>query len=54
MARMQASHAGTIDSATEWIGGYVEAGAQHVVMRLARPTIDGFVDSAAALLHALR
>jgi alkanesulfonate monooxygenase SsuD/methylene tetrahydromethanopterin reductase-like flavin-dependent oxidoreductase (luciferase family) len=54
MARMQASHAGTIDSATEWIGAYVEAGAQHVVMRLARPTIDGFVDSAAALLHALQ
>jgi alkanesulfonate monooxygenase SsuD/methylene tetrahydromethanopterin reductase-like flavin-dependent oxidoreductase (luciferase family) len=54
MARMQASHAGTIDSATEWIGAYVEAGAQHVVMRLARPTIDGFVDSAATLLHALQ
>lgn len=54
MARMQASHAGTIDSATEWIGAYVEAGAQHVVIRLARPTIDGFVDSAARLLHALR
>lgn len=54
MARMQASHAGTIDSATEWIGAYVEAGAQHVVMRLARPTIDGFLDSAAHLLHALR
>jgi alkanesulfonate monooxygenase SsuD/methylene tetrahydromethanopterin reductase-like flavin-dependent oxidoreductase (luciferase family) len=54
MARMQASHAGTIDSATEWIGAYVEAGAQHVVMRLARPTIDGFLDSAAGLLHALQ
>ena len=54
MARMQASHAGTIDSATEWIGAYVEAGAQHVVMRLARPTLDGFVDAAAGLLHALQ
>jgi alkanesulfonate monooxygenase SsuD/methylene tetrahydromethanopterin reductase-like flavin-dependent oxidoreductase (luciferase family) len=54
MARMQASHAGTIDSATEWIGAYVEAGAQHVVMRLARPTLDGFVDAAAGLLHALK
>jgi alkanesulfonate monooxygenase SsuD/methylene tetrahydromethanopterin reductase-like flavin-dependent oxidoreductase (luciferase family) len=54
MARLQASHAGTIDSATEWIGAYVEAGAQHVVMRLARPTVDGFVESAAGLLHALR
>jgi alkanesulfonate monooxygenase SsuD/methylene tetrahydromethanopterin reductase-like flavin-dependent oxidoreductase (luciferase family) len=54
MARMQASHAGTIDSATEWIGAYIEAGAQHVVMRLARPTMDGFLDSAAGLLHALQ
>ena len=54
MARQQASHAGTIDSATEWISSYVEAGAQHVVIRLARPTLDGFLDSAAVLLHALQ
>ena len=54
MARAQASHAGTIDSAAEWIAAYVEAGAQHVVMRLARPTMDGFVESAAELLHALQ
>ena len=54
MARLQASHAGTIDSAAEWIGAYVEAGAQHVVMRLARPTLDGFGDAAAGLLHALQ
>jgi len=54
MARLQASHAGTIDSATEWIAAYVEAGAQHVVMRLARPTLDGFVDAAAGLLHGLQ
>jgi alkanesulfonate monooxygenase SsuD/methylene tetrahydromethanopterin reductase-like flavin-dependent oxidoreductase (luciferase family) len=54
MARLQASHAGTIDSAAEWIGAYVEAGAQHVVMRLARPTLGGLLDSAAGLLHALR
>ena len=54
MARVQASHAGTIDSATEWIGAYVEAGAQHVVIRLARPTLDGFIESAAGILHALQ
>ena len=54
MARAQASHAGTIDSAVDWIGAYAEAGAQHVVLRLARPTLDGFMDSAAALLHALQ
>jgi alkanesulfonate monooxygenase SsuD/methylene tetrahydromethanopterin reductase-like flavin-dependent oxidoreductase (luciferase family) len=54
MARAQASHAGTIDSATEWVAAYVAAGAQHVVMRLARPTLDGFLESAAGLLHALK
>lgn len=54
MARVQASHAGTLDSAVEWIGEYVAAGAQQVVVRLARPTLDGFVDSAAALLHAMQ
>jgi alkanesulfonate monooxygenase SsuD/methylene tetrahydromethanopterin reductase-like flavin-dependent oxidoreductase (luciferase family) len=54
MARLQASHAGTIDSAAEWIGAYVEAGAQHVVMRLAQPTLEGFIDRAAGLVHALR
>lgn len=54
MARAQASHAGTMDSAVEWIGEYVAAGAQHVVVRFAQPTLDGFVDSAAALLHAMR
>jgi len=54
MARAQASHAGTIDSATEWVAAYVAAGAQHVVLRLARPTLDGFLDSAAELLHALK
>lgn len=54
MASAQASHAGTIDSAVEWIGEYVAAGAQQVVVRFARPTLDGFVDSAAALLHAMQ
>lgn len=54
MARLQASHAGTMDSATEWIGQYVEAGAQHVVLRLARPTLDGFVNAAGELLQAMQ
>jgi alkanesulfonate monooxygenase SsuD/methylene tetrahydromethanopterin reductase-like flavin-dependent oxidoreductase (luciferase family) len=54
MARVQASHAGTVDSATDWIDSYVAAGAQHVVLRVARPTLDGLVDTAATLLHALQ
>ena len=54
MARLQASHAGTMDSAIEWIGAYVAAGAHHVIVRIARPTLDGFVDTAAGLLHAMQ
>jgi alkanesulfonate monooxygenase SsuD/methylene tetrahydromethanopterin reductase-like flavin-dependent oxidoreductase (luciferase family) len=54
IARVQACHAGTMDSATEWIDSYVAAGAQHVVVRLARPTLDGFLETAAGLLHAMQ
>ncbi len=54
MAKRQASHAGTVESATEWIAGYVEAGARHVVLRIARPGLDGYVDAAADLLRAMR
>lgn len=54
MARTQASHAGTMDSTIKWIGRYIEAGAQHVIVRLARPTLDGFVDVAAAVLRAMQ
>lgn len=54
MARLQASHAGTVESASEWIGKYVEAGARHVVLRLARPTLDGYGDAVRQLLEAAR
>lgn len=53
MARTLASHAGTLDSAVDWIGGFVEAGAQHVVLRIARPGLDGFIDTARDLRRAL-
>lgn len=53
MARTQASHDGTLESAGDWVAGYVDAGARHVVVRLARPTLDGYEDSAARLLAAL-
>jgi alkanesulfonate monooxygenase SsuD/methylene tetrahydromethanopterin reductase-like flavin-dependent oxidoreductase (luciferase family) len=54
MARVQACHAGTMDSATEWIAAYVAAGAQHVIVRLARPTLDGFIETAAELRRAMQ
>jgi alkanesulfonate monooxygenase SsuD/methylene tetrahydromethanopterin reductase-like flavin-dependent oxidoreductase (luciferase family) len=50
MARIQASHAGTLDTAAEWVRSYAAAGAEHLVIRIAQP---GAVDSgaAAARLH---
>jgi len=54
MARQQASHMGTVESVAEWVQGYVEAGARHVVVRIARPTLDGFSDVARQLLEVVR
>jgi len=53
MARVQASHFGTLESAAEWIDGYVQAGARHLVLRLARPTLDGFGDATRELLDGV-
>jgi alkanesulfonate monooxygenase SsuD/methylene tetrahydromethanopterin reductase-like flavin-dependent oxidoreductase (luciferase family) len=53
MARLQASHSGTIESAIGWIEGYIRAGAQHVLIRLARTTLDGYDETAGRLLAAL-
>jgi alkanesulfonate monooxygenase SsuD/methylene tetrahydromethanopterin reductase-like flavin-dependent oxidoreductase (luciferase family) len=54
MARAQASHAGTLESATDWISTYVAAGARHIVLRVARPNLDGHTNTARELLHAVR
>ena len=54
MARAQASHMGTLESAAEWMAGYIEAGARHLVVRLARASLDGYSDAAVELLGAAR
>ena len=54
MARAQASHAGTPESAADWIASYVAAGARHVVLRLARPSLEGYSESMRTLLEAAR
>jgi alkanesulfonate monooxygenase SsuD/methylene tetrahydromethanopterin reductase-like flavin-dependent oxidoreductase (luciferase family) len=54
MAEMQACHAGTVDSAADWLGGYIAAGARHLVVRVARPTLDGYHDTVRELLDAAR
>ena len=54
MARAQASHAGTPESAADWIASYVAAGARHVVLRYARPSLEGYSESMRTLLEAAR
>ena len=52
MARMQACHAGTLESAAEWFAEYRSAGASQLVLRLARPGLGDYNETAASLLAA--
>lgn len=52
MARAQACHAGTLESASEWFAAYRSAGAGHLVLRLARPDLSDYHDTARQLLGA--
>jgi alkanesulfonate monooxygenase SsuD/methylene tetrahydromethanopterin reductase-like flavin-dependent oxidoreductase (luciferase family) len=52
MAKGMAMHAGTIESARDWFGAYREAGAEHLVLRLARPPADDYEAAAEELLAA--
>lgn len=54
MAKAQACHAGTLESAAEWFAEYRTAGAQHLVVRLARPGLSGYNETARQLLDAAR
>jgi alkanesulfonate monooxygenase SsuD/methylene tetrahydromethanopterin reductase-like flavin-dependent oxidoreductase (luciferase family) len=54
MARIQACHAGTLESAAEWIAAYGAAGARELVIRLARPGLSGYLDTARELLRAAK
>lgn len=54
MGRGMALHSGTLESTTAWVAGYAAAGARHIVVRLAHPTLDDYDETARALLGALR
>ena len=54
MSRAMACHAGTIESAAEWFGAYRAAGAGHLVVRLARPSLTDYNAAVAGLLSAAR
>jgi len=52
MTRMQACHAGTLESAAEWFAEYRAAGADHLVLRLARPDLSDYNHTVSHLLGA--
>ena len=52
MARAMALHSGTIESAAEWFAAYREAGARHLVVRLARPNLTDYSGAVRELLRA--
>ena len=54
MSKAQACHAGTLESAAAWFAEYRRAGAQHLVVRLARPDLSDYPDTIAPLLGAAR
>jgi alkanesulfonate monooxygenase SsuD/methylene tetrahydromethanopterin reductase-like flavin-dependent oxidoreductase (luciferase family) len=54
MARTMACHAGTLESAAEWFAAYRAAGARHLVVRLARPELRDYNETAGRLLSAAR
>ena len=54
MGQVQAAHAGTVAAAAEWLLSYVEAGASHVVVRVATRNVASIGDAAEELLSAMR
>lgn len=54
MTRAQACHAGTIETAAEWIASYRAAGANHVVLRVARPSLSDYTEWIPQLLNIAR
>ena len=54
MANQMACHAGTPESAAEWFAAYRAAGAQHLVLRLARPGLRDYNATVRRLLDGAR
>jgi len=52
MAKAMAMHAGTMESAAEWFAAYRAAGAHHLVVRLARPSLSDYNETVRELLGA--
>jgi alkanesulfonate monooxygenase SsuD/methylene tetrahydromethanopterin reductase-like flavin-dependent oxidoreductase (luciferase family) len=54
MSSAMALHSGTPESAGEWIAAYRDAGARHVVLRVAHPGLGDYNDVARQLLSIAR
>jgi alkanesulfonate monooxygenase SsuD/methylene tetrahydromethanopterin reductase-like flavin-dependent oxidoreductase (luciferase family) len=54
MAKTMALHAGNMESAAEWFAAYRDAGARHLVLRLAHPRLNDYNETVRQLLAAAR
>jgi len=54
MSKTMALQAGTMESAAEWFAAYRAAGANHLVVRLARPSLTDYNETVRQLLGAAR
>ena len=54
MGGIQACHAGTLESAADWMSQYVSAGARELIVRVAAPRLRGWEETARSLLHVVR
>jgi alkanesulfonate monooxygenase SsuD/methylene tetrahydromethanopterin reductase-like flavin-dependent oxidoreductase (luciferase family) len=54
MAKTMALHAGNMESAAEWFAAYRDAGAHHLVLRLAHPRLNDYNETVRQLLAAAR
>lgn len=54
VSAVQAIHAGTVESAVEWIQSYLDKGVTHIVVRSGDPSPTGQVERVAPLLEKLR
>ncbi|HEX9094641.1 MAG TPA: LLM class flavin-dependent oxidoreductase [Candidatus Dormibacteraeota bacterium] len=54
MAKTMALHAGNMESAAEWFAAYRAAGADHLVLRLARPRLSDYNETVKEILGAAR
>ncbi|MDE0319192.1 MAG: LLM class flavin-dependent oxidoreductase [Acidimicrobiaceae bacterium] len=54
LRRIMGTKSGTADEVTAWLQSYIDAGCQHICIRLASPNVDTQLDRLVEILPALR